>query len=108
MRKTFLVTVNEIGMSLRRRAFVLFAFGVPLILGIIALVVVFINRDAGGAAPAAGGGVTADQPALAAILQLLTVVLIVRLVARLFRAQHLLSGQPFSVREYYGALVGRA
>jgi len=35
MRKTFLVTVNEIGMSLRRRAFVLFAFGVPLILGII-------------------------------------------------------------------------
>ena len=63
MRKTFLVMVNEIGMSLRRRAFVLFAFGVPLILGIIALVVVFINRDAGGAAPAAGGGVTADQPA---------------------------------------------
>ncbi|MFQ5858956.1 MAG: ABC transporter permease [Anaerolineae bacterium] len=48
------------------------------------------------------------QSVLAAVLQALTAVLIVRLVARLFRAQHLLSGQPFSVREYYGALVGRA
>jgi len=48
------------------------------------------------------------QPALAAVLQLLTAVLIVHLVARLFRAQYLLSGQPFSIRGYYGALVGRA
>jgi hypothetical protein len=43
------------------------------------------------------------QPALAAGLQLLTAILIVRLVARLFRAQTLLSGQPFSFR-----LVGNA
>ncbi len=48
------------------------------------------------------------QAALAAILQLLTAILIVRLVARLFRAQTLLSGQPFSVKRFFGALLGRA
>jgi len=48
------------------------------------------------------------QAVLAAALQLLTAILIVRLVARLFRAQMLLSGQPLSVKSLLGALLGRA
>ena len=48
------------------------------------------------------------QSALAAVLQLLTAILIVRLVTRLFRAQMLLSGQPFSVGRFFAALLGRA
>lgn len=48
------------------------------------------------------------QPALAAALQLVTAIVIVRVVARLFRAQHLLSGQQFNVRSYTQALLGRA
>jgi ABC-2 type transport system permease protein len=47
------------------------------------------------------------QAVLAAVLQLLTAVVIVRLVARLFRAQYLLSGQAFSVGSFYRALLGR-
>jgi ABC-2 type transport system permease protein len=47
------------------------------------------------------------QPVLSAALQLLTAVVIVRLVARLFRAQHLLTGQPFSVSRYLSLLAGR-
>jgi ABC-2 type transport system permease protein len=47
------------------------------------------------------------QPVLAAVLQLLTSILIVRGVARLFRAQTLLSGQPFSLKAYGSALLGR-
>ena len=46
------------------------------------------------------------QAALAAILQLLAAILIVRLVARMFRAQHLLSGQPFSLGRYFRTLSG--
>lgn len=48
------------------------------------------------------------QLVLAAVLQLLAAILIVRLVARLFHAQHLLSGQPFSMKRYFDALLGRA
>jgi len=48
------------------------------------------------------------QALLAAALQLLAAIWIVRLVARLFRAQHLLSGQPFSLQRYFRALAGRA
>ncbi|HSJ55822.1 MAG TPA: ABC transporter permease [Anaerolineae bacterium] len=51
-------------------------------------------------------GVPAWQPVMAAALQLLTAVLIVRTVARLFRAQVLLSGQPFSLKAYGSALLG--
>jgi ABC-2 type transport system permease protein len=47
------------------------------------------------------------QPILAAGLQLLTAILIVQAVARLFRAQTLLSGQPFSLRAYANTLLGR-
>jgi ABC-2 type transport system permease protein len=45
------------------------------------------------------------QSTLAAGLQLLTAVLIVRVVARLFRAQHLLSGQPLSMQRLFAALL---
>jgi len=54
------------------------------------------------------GEVPLWQAVLAAALQLLAVLFIVRLVARLFRAQHLLSGQPFSVSRFLRTLTGRA
>ena len=56
----------------------------------------------------ASGGVPWWQPALAAVLMLITAALIVRAVSRMFRAQLLLSGQPFSVKGYFMMLVGRA
>lgn len=40
----------------------------------------------------------------AGALQLATAIVLIRLVARLFRAQQLLSGQPFNVGRYLGAL----
>lgn len=48
------------------------------------------------------------QLALAAILQFATAITIVRLAARLFRAQAMLSGRAFSVQLYYKMLFGRA
>jgi ABC-2 type transport system permease protein len=48
------------------------------------------------------------QSLIAALLQLLTAIFIVRTVARLFRAQTLLSGQPFSFRQFANALLDRA
>jgi ABC-2 type transport system permease protein len=54
------------------------------------------------------GGVPWWQPPLAAALLLITVYFILRAVARVFRAQYLLSGQTFSVKRYFGALVGKA
>lgn len=47
------------------------------------------------------------QPALAAALLAVTVVFVVRAVAGMFRAQTLLSGQPFSTKRFWGALLGR-
>ncbi len=47
------------------------------------------------------------QLLLAVVLLVATVVLIVRGVAGVFRAQTLLSGQPFSARRFYRALAGR-
>jgi ABC-2 type transport system permease protein len=54
------------------------------------------------------GGVPGWQPWLAAGLMATTAVFIVRLVARMFQAQTLLTGQPFSARRYVGALLGSA
>ena len=54
------------------------------------------------------GGVPPWQPPLAILLTAITVVLSVRTVARMFRAQNLLSGQPFSVKRYLVTLLGRA
>jgi ABC-2 type transport system permease protein len=47
------------------------------------------------------------QPVLSAALLLGTAVFIVRAVARMFRAQTLLSGQAFSAKRFWGALLGR-
>ncbi len=47
------------------------------------------------------------QPLLAVALLLATAVLIVRAVAGMFRAQTLLSGQEFSLRRFFAALLGR-
>ncbi|GIV63694.1 MAG: sodium transporter [Bellilinea sp.] len=47
------------------------------------------------------------QLGLAAILQALAALLIIRLVSGMFRAQNLLSGQPFSLKVFLQALVGR-
>ena len=54
------------------------------------------------------GGVPWWQPPLAAGLLLITVYFILRAVAGVFRAQYLLSGQPFSAKRFFGALLGRA
>ena len=48
------------------------------------------------------------QLLLSAGLMVVTTYVIVRAVGAMFRAQHLLSGQPFSVRRYFSALLGRA
>jgi ABC-2 type transport system permease protein len=53
------------------------------------------------------GGVPLWQPLLAIGLLALTDYFVVRAVARMFHTQHLLSGQPFSVRRYFGAILGR-
>ena len=47
------------------------------------------------------------QPLLAVALLLATAVLVVRAVAGMFRAQTLLSGQAFSVKRFFAALLGR-
>lgn len=53
------------------------------------------------------GGVPFWQLPLGALLMAMTIVFVVRGVARMFQAQNLLSGQPFSARRYYAALFGR-
>ena len=54
------------------------------------------------------GGVPWWQPLLAVGLLLITVYIILHAVAGAFRAQHLLSGQSFSVKRYFNALLGKA
>jgi len=56
----------------------------------------------------AATAVPAWQIALAVILQIITTVFIVRGVSSLFRAQTLLSGKPFNVKEYLAAFLKRA
>lgn len=51
------------------------------------------------------GNVPLWQPILAAVLTIIMAVLIIRAVARMFRAQMLLSGQPFSIQRYAKALI---
>jgi ABC-2 type transport system permease protein len=53
------------------------------------------------------GSVPIWQLLLTVLLMVGTVLLIIRSVARMFRAQTLLSGQPFSVGRYFRALVGQ-
>jgi ABC-2 type transport system permease protein len=53
------------------------------------------------------GGVPWWQPPVAVVLLVLTVVLVVRAVSGIFRAQTILSGQPFNIRRFFLALVGK-
>lgn len=52
------------------------------------------------------GGVPAWQPVAAAVLLGIAVLLAVKASAKLFRAHHLLSGQPFSIKRFRTALIG--
>jgi ABC-2 type transport system permease protein len=51
--------------------------------------------------------VPAWQLALSVILLLVTAVLILRVVARMFRAQTMLSGQPMSLKTIYQLILGK-
>jgi ABC-2 type transport system permease protein len=53
------------------------------------------------------GGLPWWQPVVAAGLMVLSLPIVVRAVARMFVAQNLLSGQPFSIKRYLSALLGR-
>jgi ABC-2 type transport system permease protein len=53
------------------------------------------------------GGVPLWQTLLSAALMVLTALFVIRAVARMFRAQTLLSGQSFNVRRFANALLGR-
>lgn len=54
------------------------------------------------------GDVPFWQPLLAAGLLLLTAFIILRMVTNLFRAQTLLSGQPFTLGRFFRSMVGQA
>jgi len=56
----------------------------------------------------AAGGVPLWQTFLAAILLAITAMLVVRSVARMFRSQTILSGQPFSRKLFFNTLLGKA
>jgi ABC-2 type transport system permease protein len=49
MKKMLLVMRYEIGASLHRKTFVIMAFGIPLVLGLVALVITLTSPAAGGA-----------------------------------------------------------
>ncbi len=56
----------------------------------------------------AAGGVPLWQTGLAAVLLGATALLVIRSVARMFHAQALLSGQPFTRKLFIAALLGKA
>jgi ABC-2 type transport system permease protein len=56
----------------------------------------------------AAGGVPLWQTLLATVLLAVTAVMVVRAVARMFHAQTILSGQPFSRKVFFNALLGKA
>jgi hypothetical protein len=60
MKKTVLVMLYEIRATLGRKTFMVLALGVPLVLGVIALIVMVINRDASSAPLASTGTGTSD------------------------------------------------
>jgi ABC-2 type transport system permease protein len=51
------------------------------------------------------GGVPIWQPVIAALLTLIFAIFVIRAVARMFRAQALLSGQPFSISLFVKTLL---
>jgi hypothetical protein len=61
MKKTLAVMGNEIRTTLGRKTFTLMALGLPLLVGLIALVIIFINRDTGARPPAGAEAATASN-----------------------------------------------
>jgi ABC-2 type transport system permease protein len=55
----------------------------------------------------AAGVIPIWQPILAAVLLLITMILTLRAVAGLFKAQTLLAGQKFSINIFFKALLGK-
>lgn len=55
-----------------------------------------------------GGIVPFWQVAIAAGLLFVTAYYTLQMIAAMFHAQNLLSGQPFSAKRYFRALAGRA
>lgn len=51
------------------------------------------------------GGMPLWHPILGAVLMAISLVFVIRGAGKMFRAQNLLSGQPFSARHYFRALV---
>jgi len=56
----------------------------------------------------ASGDVPLWQTLLAVVLLVLTAIIVVRSVARMFHAQTILSGQPFSRKVFFNALLGKS
>ena len=54
------------------------------------------------------GNVPIWQPLLAVLLMVLAVIVIIRAVAGMFHTQNILTGQPFNIKLYLNALLGRA
>ncbi len=77
--------------------------------GVVAVALSLFPLSAPIAMPArlSMGGVAWWQPILAAVLLAFTAWLILRAVARMFRAQSLLAGQTFKLNQYFRALLGR-
>jgi len=62
MKKTVLVMLHEVRTSLRRKSFVIMALGLPLALGVVAVIMMTVNRDGSTAtASARAGTVDASQ-----------------------------------------------
>jgi len=56
----------------------------------------------------AAGSVPLWQTLLSVVLLIFTAMLVVRAVARMFHAQTILSGQPFSRKVFFDALLGKS
>jgi ABC-2 type transport system permease protein len=109
--------------NLRETSQATFVIIIPLVIPLMLSNSVFMQEPNGGIATALSlfplsapvammarlsvGGVPWWQAPLAAVLMALTAVLILRGVARMFRAQTLLSGQGFKLKTYFRALMGK-
>jgi ABC-2 type transport system permease protein len=109
--------------NLREATQVTFVIMLPLIVPLFFSSTVFMQDPNGSIATAlslfplsapvammarlSAGGVTWWHPVLSAVLLAATAMLIIRLVAGMFRAQTLLSGQPIKIKTYFQALFGR-
>jgi ABC-2 type transport system permease protein len=109
--------------NLREASQATFVIMLPLMIPLFLSSSVFMSEPNGGiatvlslfplTAPVAmmarisAGGVAWWQAPVAAVLLALTAVLILRTVARMFRAQALLAGQGFNTKKFLRALVGK-